>query len=305
MRIASLVPSATEILFALGLEDEIVGVSPECDYPAAAREKPVLSRNAIRPDSLTQGEINGKVVQHLHDGGSLYHIDAGLLEAAAPDVIFTQGLCEVCAASIGDVTLVASKLPHPPRVVSLDPTDLDGVFASIETIGRETGRERESNAIAESLRARLLAVETETWDLERVPTVGCLEWFDPLFNAGHWVPEMVEAAGGADVLAVPGKASARIEWRDVATAAPEVVVLMPCGFGVDRAVADSKILSDLPGWRDLPAVRRDAVFAVDASSYFSRPGPRLVDGVEILAHVLHPEAFPREWPKAALMRLAV
>jgi len=305
MRIASLLPSATEILFAIGLDDEVVGVSPECDFPAAARERPVLSRNLIHPETMTQGEINGKVVQHLHDGGSLYHIDAGLLEAAAPDVIFTQGLCEVCAASIGDVTLVASKLPHPPRVVSLDPTDLDGVFASIETIGRETGRERESNAIAESLRARLLAVETETWDLERVPTVGCLEWFDPLFNAGHWVPEMVEAAGGADVLAVPGKASARIEWRDVATAAPEVVVLMPCGFGVDRAVADSKILSDLPGWRDLPAVRRDAVFAVDASSYFSRPGPRLVDGVEILAHVLHPEAFPREWPKAALMRLAV
>ena len=305
MRIASLVPSATEILFALGLGDEIVGVSPECDYPAAARGKPALSRNAIYPDSLTQGEINGKVVQHLHDGGSLYHIDAALLEAAAPDVIFTQGLCEVCAASIGDVTSVASKLPHPPRVVSLDPTDLDGVFASIETIGRETGRERESNAIAESLRARLLAVETETWDLERVPTVGCLEWFDPLFNAGHWVPEMVEAAGGADVLAVPGKASARIEWRDVATAAPEVVVLMPCGFSVDRAVADSKILSQLPGWRDLPAVRRDAVFAVDASSYFSRPGPRLIDGVEILAHILHPDAFPREWPQAALVRLAV
>src|SRR6267143_5332873 len=305
MRIASLLPSATEILFALGLDDEVVGVSPECDFPAAARERPVLSRNLIHPETMTQGEISGKVVQHLHDGGSLYHIDAGLLEAAAPDVIFTQGLCEVCAASIGDVTLVASKLPHPPRVVSLDPTDLHGVLASIETIGRETGRERESNAIAESLRARLLTVETETWDLDRVPTVGCLEWFDPLFNAGHWVPEMVEAAGGADVLAVPGKASARIEWRDVATAAPEVVVLMPCGFNMDRAVTDSKILARLPGWRDLPAVRRDAVFAVDASSYFSRPGPRLVDGVEILAHVLHPEAFPREWPKAALMRLAV
>src|SRR5437899_12074208 len=265
MRIASLVPSATEILFALGLVDEIVGVSPECDYPAAAREKPVLSRNAIHPDSLTQSEINGKVVQHLHDGGSLYHIDAGLLEAAAPDVIFTQGLCEVCAASIGDVTSVASRRPHPPRVVSLDPTDLDGVFASIETIGRETGRERESNAIAESLRARLLAVETEAWDRERVPTVGCLEWFDPLFNAGHWVPEMVEAAGGADVLAVPGKASARIAWRDVATAAPEFVVLMPCGFGVVRVVADSKMLSNLPGVADLPATRAERVAALVTS----------------------------------------
>ncbi len=305
MRIASLLPSATEILFALGLDDEVVGVSPECDYPAAARDKPVLSGNAIHPESMTQAEIDGKVVQHLHDGRSLYHIDAGLLEAAAPDVIFTQGLCQVCAASIEDVKSVASKLPHPPRVVSLDPTDLDGVLASISTIGRETGREMESRALVESLRARLLAVETETWDLERVPTVGCLEWFEPLFNAGHWVPEMVEAAGGADVLAVPGKPSVRIEWRDVATAAPEVVVLMPCGFGVDRAVADSKALARLPGWRDLPAVRRDEVFAVDASSYFSRPGPRLVDGVEILAHVLHPDAFPREWPKTAVMRLAV
>src|SRR5256712_8587303 len=212
MRIASLLPSATEILFALGRAREVVGVTPEWDFPAAARERPVLSRNLIHPETMTQREIDGKVVQHLHDGGSLYHIDAGVLEAAAPDVIFTQGLCEVCAASIGDVTLVASKLPHPPRVVSLDPTDLDGVFASIETIGRETGRERESNAIAESLRARLLAVETETWGLERVPTVGCLEWVDPLFHAGHLVPEMVEAAGGADVLAVPGDVSARIQW---------------------------------------------------------------------------------------------
>jgi iron complex transport system substrate-binding protein len=305
MRIASLLPSATEILFALGLDDEVVGVSPECDYPAAARGKTVLSRNLITPEMMSQGEIDAKVVEHLRDGGSLYHVDDRLLEEAAPDVIFTQGLCEVCAASIEDVKSAASKLPKPPKVVSLDPTDLDGVLTSIETVGRETGREAESRSFVESLRARLLAVETETWDLERVPTVGCLEWFEPLFNAGHWVPEMVEAAGGADVLAVPGKPSVRIEWRDVATAAPEVVVLMPCGFNVDRAVTDSKTLARLPGWRDLPAVRRGEVFAVDASSYFSRPGPRLVDGVEILAHVLHPDAFPREWPKTAVMRLAV
>ena len=305
MRIASLLPSATEILFALGLDDEIVGVSPECDYPDAARGKTILSKNLITPEMMSQGEIDGKVVEHLRDGGALYHVDDRLLEEAAPDVIFTQGLCEVCAASIEDVKTAAAKLPKAPKVVSLDPTDLDGVLASIETVGRETGRESESRAFVESLRARLLAVETGTWDLERVPTVGCLEWFEPLFNAGHWVPEMVEAAGGADVLAVPGKPSVRIEWRDVATAAPEVVVLMPCGFGVDRAVADSKALARLPGWRDLPAVRRDEVYAVDAASYFSRPGPRLVDGVEILAHVLHRDGFPGEWPKTALLRLAV
>ncbi len=305
MRIASLLPSATEILFALGLDDEIVGVSPECDYPAAARSKPVLSRNLITPEMMSQGEIDGKVVEHLRDGGSLYHVDDRLLLEAAPDVIFTQGLCEVCAASIEGVKTAAAKLPKLPKVVSLDPPDLEGVLRSIETVGRETGREAEARSFVESLRARLLAVESETWDLERVPTVGCLEWFEPLFNAGHWVPEMVEAAGGADVLAVPGKPSIRVEWRDVATAAPEVVVLMPCGFNVDRAVSDSKVLARLPGWRDLPAVRKDEVFAVDASSYFSRPGPRLVDGVEILAHILHPDAFPREWPKTAVLRLAV
>src|SRR3989441_4434628 len=220
MRLASLLPSATEILFALGLDDEVGGVSPECDFPAAARERPVLSRNLIHPETMTQREIDGKVVQHLHDGGSLYHIDAGLLEAAAPDVIFTQGLCEVCAASIQDVKAVASKLSHPPKVVSLDPTDLHGVLASIETVGRETGRVAESASVVESLRARLLSIETETRDLERVPTVRSLERFDPLFHAGHWVPEMVAAAGGADVLAGPGKPSVRLGWRGAGAPAP-------------------------------------------------------------------------------------
>src|SRR5439155_11409718 len=174
-----------------------------------------------------------------------------LLEQAAPDVIFTQGLCEVCAASIEGVKTAAAKLAKVPKVVSLDPPDLEGVLRSIEAVGEETRREPEAKSFVESLRARLLAVESETWDLERVPTVGCLEWFEPLFNAGHWVPEMVEAAGGADVLAVPGKASARLEWRDVATAAPEVAVLMPCGVGVDRAVPDPTDQPQLPGWQAL------------------------------------------------------
>ena len=305
MRVASLLPSATEILFALGLDDEVVGVSPECDYPAAAREKTILSRNLITPEMMSQGEIDARVVEHLRDGGSLYHIDNRLLENAAPDLIFTQGLCEVCAASIEDVKAAASKLPNTPKVISLDPTDLEGVLASIASVGKETGREGEATAFLESLRSRLLEVETATWDLDSVPTVGCLEWFDPLFNAGHWVPQMVGLAGGADLLAVPGKPSVRLEWRDVVTAAPEILVLMPCGFGVDRAIADAGSLTRLPGWKDLPAVRNGQVFAVDAASYFSRPGPRLVDGVEILAHAFHPDAFPKEWPKAAVMRLAV
>ncbi len=305
MRIVSLVPSATETLFALGLQDEVVGVSPECDFPPAARDKPVLSRNTIQPETMSQAAIDGKVAEHLRDGGSLYHVDARLLEEAAADVIFTQGLCEVCAASIEDVKSVASKLARPPEVISLDPTDLHGVFASIELVGRSTGREAEAQRLVASLRARLDAVESVSDDVDDVPTVGCLEWYDPLFNAGHWVPQMVEIAGGADVLAVSGKPSVRIEWRDVLIAAPQVLALMPCGFSVDRAVSDVSLLTRLPGWRDLPAVRKENVFAVDASSYFSRPGPRLADGVELLAHILHPESFPKVWPKTAVQRLAV
>ena len=305
MRIVSLVPSATETLFALGLQDEVVGVSPECDFPPAARDKPVLSRNTIQPETMSQAAIDGKVAEHLRDGGSLYHVDARLLEEAAADVIFTQGLCEVCAASIEDVKSVASKLARPPEVISLDPTDLHGVLASIERVGRSTGREAEAQRLVASLRARLDAVESVSDDVDDVPTVGCLEWYDPLFNAGHWVPQMVEIAGGADVLAVSGKPSVRIEWRDVLIAAPQVLVLMPCGFSVDRAVSDVSLLTRLPGWRDLPAVRKENVFAVDASSYFSRPGPRLADGVELLAHILHPESFPKVWPKTAVQRLAV
>jgi len=305
MRIVSLVPSATETLFALGLQDEVVGVSPECDFPPAARDKPVLSRNTIQPETMSQAAIDVKVAEHLRDGGSLYHVDARLLEEAAADVIFTQGLCEVCAASIEDVKSVASKLARPPEVISLDPTDLHGVFASIELVGRSTGREAEAQRLVASLRARLDAVESVSDDVDDVPTVGCLEWYDPLFNAGHWVPQMVEIAGGADVLAVSGKPSMRIEWRDVLIAAPQVLALMPCGFSVDRAVSDVSLLTRLPGWRDLPAVRKENVFAVDASSYFSRPGPRLADGVELLAHILHPESFPKVWPKTAVQRLAV
>ena len=305
MRIVSLVPSATETLFALGLQDEVVGVSPECDFPPAARDKPVLSRNTIQPETMSQAAIDGKVAEHLRDGGSLYHVDARLLEEAAADVIFTQGLCEVCAASIEDVKSVASKLARPPEVISLDPTDLHGVFASIELVGRSTGREAEAQRLVASLRARLDAVESVSDDVDDVPTVGCLEWYDPLFNAGHWVPQMVEIAGGADVLAVSGKPSVRIEWRDVLIAAPQILALMPCGFSVDRAVSDVTLLTRLPGWRDLPAVRKENVFAVDASSYFSRPGPRLADGVELLAHILHPESFPKVWPKTAVQRLAV
>ena len=304
MRIVSLLPSATEILFALGLEDEIVGVSPECDYPPAARTKPVVSQNLIEPEAMGQGDIDAAVVAHLREGGALYHVNVEKLRAAAPDVIFTQNLCEVCAASVQDVTAVAAELPKRPEIVSLDPSDLDEVIRCIEKVGAETGREAESRALVDSLAARLDAVAERILGIAERPAVACIEWYDPLFNAGHWVPQMVELAGGEELLAQRGRPSRRIDWRDLVHAAPDVVLLMPCGFGIQRAVKDAHFMTRLPGWRDLPAVRRGHVFAVDGSSYFSRPGPRLVEGVELLAHLFHPERFPKEWPKDAVQRMA-
>jgi len=305
VRIVSLLPSATEILYAIGLGEEVVGVSPECDYPPAAKSKTVVSRNVIDPQTMSQGAIDAAVLAHLREGGGLYHVDVETLQTLLPDLMFTQNLCNVCAASMEDVKGAASRLSKRPDIVSLDPTDLDEVLHSIERVGQETGRESEAGALVDGLRTRLRAVTERTRDITDRPAVACIEWFDPLFNAGHWVPQMVEIAGGEELLADRGKPSRRIAWEDVVQAAPDVIVLMPCGFGVNRAMKDARLVTGLPGWQDLPAVQSGRVFAVDGSSFFSRPGPRLVEGVELLAHLLHPERFRRKWPKQAMQRVVV
>lgn len=305
MRVVSLLPSATEIVFALGAGDELVGRSPECDYPPEARDVPVVSRNLIDPTVLSSHEIDRAVTSHLGDGGSLYHVDEAALHAARPDVILTQALCEVCAASLNDVVAVASKLDHRPDIVSLDPTDLRQVFEAIVRVGERLGRRGEADALAARLSNRVEEVERRTAALEDRPRTFCVEWVDPIFNAGHWVPDMVESAGGHDGLARAGEPSVALPWSDVVRYAPEVLVVMPCGFDVDRAAKEAKVLAGLPGWRDLPAVRRNRVFAVDGSSYFSRPGPRLADGVEILASILHPRWFARRGSEADVRPVAV
>lgn len=292
MRIVSLLPSATEILYALGLGDQIVAVTHECDTPAEVAEKPRITRSAIDPHTLTSGQIDALVSEHLHDHRGIYHLDRDMLERLNPDLIVTQELCDVCAVSYDEVQRAARTLYGERRIVSLEPTTLDGVLDTILVAGEATGTQERAREVVAGLRERLERVRSRTAAVAHRPRVACIEWLDPPFTGGHWVPEMVAAAGGIDPLGTAGDRSRRADWGEIIAAQPEVAVLMPCGFDAARAEREY-VEARLPdGWRNTPAARTGAVWATDANSYFSRPGPRLVDGVEILAAILHPELFP-------------
>ncbi|MFC6156072.1 cobalamin-binding protein [Kribbella jiaozuonensis] len=274
MRIVSLLPSATEICFALGAGDEVVGVTFECDYPAAARGRRIVSTTAL-PEGLTPGEIDAVVRRKVAAGEDLYHLDAGVLRELAPDVVITQDLCAVCAIEVTDVEEALSYLGCRAEVVTTDPHNLDEVLTSIETVAKAIGRD--STPLVEELRDRL----KQHQHLVAGPRVALLEWTDPPFAPGHWLPEMVELAGGTNVLGTAGQRSVSITWDDVRAARPEVIVSAPCGFDLEGA---AKLTAELP----LPADAQ--VWAVDANGYFARPGPRLVDGIDVLAAILQGEA---------------
>lgn len=279
MRIASLVPSATESLFALGLGDDVVGVTHECDYPQAARDLPHLTRSVI-PEGLSTAAIDQAVRERTERGEALYELDASLLHELDPDLIVTQALCAVCAVSVDDVRAVAEELPSNPQVISLDPTTLGEVLADVRRLGELAGVEDDAEALLEEAADRLDAVRARVENARR-PRVAALEWLDPVFVGGHWVPQMIELAGGEDVLGMPGERSRTASWDEVAAAEPEVVVAMPCGCdeaGSRAEAAAHRERLDALGAR---------VHCVDAAAYFSRPGPRLVDGVELLADLLH------------------
>jgi iron complex transport system substrate-binding protein len=290
VRVASLLPSATEMVHFAGAGDALVGVTHECDYPTGVERLPRLTSSEIQGRTMTSAEIDAAVERRMTDTGSLHALDAGLLGDLGPDLILTQGLCEVCAVSMNLVEAVVCGMDDGPEILSLNPTSLGDVFDDAARIGEAVGQGEETRAKIASLEKRLARVEDKVAGLPR-PRVGCIEWLDPPFSAGHWVPEMVRLAGGEEIFAGPGEASARLRWDEVFEAAPDVLVLMPCGFDAERTRKEALGLSDLPGWADLPAVREGRVWAVDANSYFSRPAPRLVEGVEILARILHPEAF--------------
>jgi iron complex transport system substrate-binding protein len=292
MRICSLLPGATEIACALGLADEIVGVSHECDFPAAARSKPVMVRSRIDPTIIGSSEIDREVGDLLRSKQSLYALNDELFKASEPDLILTQGLCDVCALDYNEVVQAARSLRQDPTIVSLDPHCLADILNDVLRIGEATDRSRQAESLVQQLKHRIEAVRDRTARAASQPRVACLEWFDPLYIAGHWVPEMIQIAGGNDILATAGNPSFKIEWDALIVSLPEILILMPCGFDLDRAVRESSLLKNRAGWEMLPAVRDGRVFAVSGADYFSRPGPRLVDGLEILSQVIHPELFP-------------
>jgi iron complex transport system substrate-binding protein len=282
MRIASLVPSATEMLFALGLGDSVAAVTHECDYPLGVEQLPHLTRSVI-PEGLAPADIDAAVRERTGRGEALYELDEDTLAELDVDLIVTQAVCEVCAVSFDDVRAVAERLPTKPEVISLDPSTLGEVLADIPRLAGAAGVPEAGEQLVEELGERLEAVERAVEDARR-PRVVALEWLDPVYIGGHWVPQMIELAGGEDALGLPGEKSRTAEWAEVEAAAPEVVISMPCGYYAEEAAAETM------RWRrHLGLVGPRAVFAVDAAAYFSRPGPRLVDGVELLGHLLHPE----------------
>ena len=283
MRIVSLLPSATEIVYLLGLEADLVGVTHECDWPSSARDKRLVSHSSLQKDAAP-AEIDRLVSRSMDGGEPTYRLDRAAIEELAPDIVLTQNLCAVCAVPAGHVQEALDILGCQAEIVSLDPSSLGEVLDGITEIGRATGSEARAGELVAGLHERLSTVQHAVSGLKR-PRTFALEWSDPPFNGGHWVPEMTEIAGGAPVLGSGGTPSIRVTWDEIRVAAPEVVVFMPCGYDLDAAAKEGAQLLERA------ELGTAAVFAVDASGYFSRPGPRLVDGVEILASALHPGAI--------------
>jgi iron complex transport system substrate-binding protein len=297
MRIVSLLPSATELAFSLGLGDDVVGVSHECDYPAEARTRATVVHCAIPLDDLSPAEIDSAVSTQLRTGGSIYTIDTELLRALEPDLILAQDLCEVCAPSGNETERAIAALDRVPKVLTLAPRTLREIQENIRQLGEATGRLDVAQTLIESQRERLARIARE---LEGAPRrrVFFLEWIDPMFCGGHWVGEMIDRAGGHDALARQGGDSVRVSWDQVGTWAPEVLIVAPCGAHLDGAVEQARELLEQTRWSEIPAVQAGEVYAVDASSYFARPGPRVFDGIEVLANILHPDRIPERVPGA-------
>ena len=285
MRIASLVPSATEMLFALGLGEQVVAVTHECDYPPEAASKPHLTRTVI-PEGLSAAEIDAEVRRVTGEGRHLYELDEAALSELDVELIVTQAVCEVCAVSFEDVEAVAARLQTRPEVISLDPARLSDVLIDLTRLGRAAGIEDRAEELLTSLERRLQAVREAVEGADR-PRVLALEWLDPPFVGGHWVPEMIEIAGGTDAAGQAGAKSRTAEWDELASSRVKMVVSMPCGWDAPRAREET-----LEHWPRVKALGADRVVAVDAAASFSRPGPRLVEGTELLAHLLHPDRVP-------------
>jgi iron complex transport system substrate-binding protein len=282
VRICSFLPSATEIAFALGLGDSVMGVTHECDYPSEAKQREVVVKSAIDSHDTPSGTIDNLVTEHLKAKKSIYTIDLARFKKTSPDLILTQELCDVCALDYQDVTEAAKTLAKMPEIISLSPETLTDVLGDITRVGKATGKTGEAATLVSHLKGRIEVVKEQTSRSDIRPRVACLEWLDPIYSAGHWQP------------------SQKTDWGNIIEYEPEVLVLMPCGFTVERTLTELDLLVRLSGWKELPAVREGRLFVVNGHAYFSRSGPRLIEGLEILAQILHPEIFPwKALPDAA------
>lgn len=301
MRIVSLLPSATEIVYELGLGDQLVGVSHDCDWPLEVLQKPKLSQAVVHSE-MPSAEIDQIVRECLHSGLSVYHIDAEQLQRLEPDLILTQELCEVCAPSFDDVRQAVKLLYGQPQIISLEPHTIEDIFDNILTVGEVMGRVSLAQQVVAGLQRRVARIREKTERAEHHPKVCCIEWLDPLMIGGHWVPQMVEYAGGEDWLGEVGQPSRYADGEEIQRYDPEIIVLIPCGFSIERTLREVDVLTELEGWEELSAVKENQIFVVEASAYFNRPGPRIVTGLEILAEIVQPEIFFGLAPSGAVLR---
>jgi iron complex transport system substrate-binding protein len=305
MRIVSFLPSATETLYELGAGSQIVGVTHECNFPSQARKKPRVIRPSFNPGQMTGREVDNKIIELMHSGKDIYIVDEKILKRVSPDLIVAQGLCEVCSPFTKELNRAVSILSSRPDVLVLDPHDLDDILVSMMDVAERIGKVKEGRKLVASLQKRIDMVRSmRVNSSKRRPKVLCVEWIDPLFTAGHWVPQMVEYAGGISGLGSAGEPSRRMDINEAAQLDPDIIVLMPCGFDIKRTLKELPVLARNQKWKSLQAVKSRNVYAVNANAYFSKPGPRTVVGLEILAKILHPEASQHIWvPKSSYKKI--
>jgi iron complex transport system substrate-binding protein len=296
-RIVTTLPSATEIVALLGLQNELVGITHECDYPPEVRSKPIVMRSVFDSSGMTSRAIDDAVLERVTKGNSVYEIDEPLLRSLAPDLIITQELCEVCATPLREVSKTIAHLDPKPRILSLAPHNLEEVLEDVLRVGSATGRLDRAKMVVSCLQSRITNVRKRCNDsgITR-PSVFCLDWLDPVYCSGHWMPELVDYAGGKEVLGRQGEPSTVVEWESVLQADPDVIFVTVCGYDVQRTLSEISTLTQKPGWSSLQAVKDGRVFVLDSPAYYSRSGPRLVDGLDLMAFLLHPELFPEYQP---------
>ena len=304
-RIVTFLPSATELIYSLGAEDKLFGVTHECSYPSGAKTKPRVINSVFEPSSMSSKQIDDKICQLMTEGKEIYNLNKENLLNAKPDLIISQDICEVCSAHTEHVKIAVDILEKKPNIYTMDPHNINEILASIKDIAKKIGKEKEGNELVDSLSKRLEFIKNKSF--EKRPNVVAIEWMDPFFTSGHWIPEMIEIAGGKNLISSEKMPSRKMKLEEIKEANPDVIVMMPCGFDVKRTVSEyNNVLAKNPDWNELKAVKENNVYAVDANSYFSKPSLRTITGIEILAKITHPDVFnDLELPKDSFMKIEI